>query len=142
MATKTATAAASVAQAQYNVNGATVRNVEYTLNGVSFSAGDVIQMVKVPAGARIVDLTIAFDLLGAAGVSSYTLTGIGDGNDADRYLVSTSVVTSAVVRMAAPAGLGYSYSAEDTIDVTIGTITSGTAATGNVRLSVTYYNSD
>lgn len=142
MATKTATAAQSISPAHYNVNGVTSRVVDYTLNAVSLSAGDVIQMCKVPPGARIIDLTISFDLLGAAGVSSYTLTGIGDGNDADRYMLSQSVVTSAVVRMSVPGGFGYSYSAEDTIDVTIGTVTSGTAATGTVRLSLTYYNAE
>lgn len=142
MATKTATAAQSTVAARYDAVGPVTRVVEYTLNGVSFSAGDVIQMVRVPAGAKFVDFVISWDLLGAAGTSSYTFTGLGDGNDADRYMTSTSAVTSAVVRMSIPGGQGYSYSAEDTIDLTVGTVTSGTAATGTVRLSFTYYNFD
>lgn len=142
MATKTATAAAAVAAAVMNVTGATTRVVEYSLNGVTLSAGDVIQMMKIPSGARVADLAVAFDGLGAAGVQSYTLTGIGDGNDDNRYMLSQSVVTSSVVRMSVPGGFGYSYSAEDTVDITIGTITSGTAATATVRLTMTYYNQD
>lgn len=143
MATKTATAAQSTAPARYDTGpGDITRVVEYTLNGVTLSAGDVIQLAKVPAGAKFVDFVISWDLLGAAGTSSYTFTGLGDGNDADRYMASQSAVTSAVVRMSIPGGQGYAYTAEDTIDLTVGTVTSGTAATGTVRLSFTYYNAD
>jgi len=139
MATKTATAAQSNAPAVFNIKGGITRVIEYTLNGVSLSAGDVIQMVRVPASARIADLILAYD---DSGAQSYTLTGIGDGNSAGRYMASQSAVTSGVVRMSIAAGFGYSYSAEDTIDITIGTVTSGTAASATVRLSLTYYVQD
>lgn len=142
MATLTATAAQANAPAVMNIGGATVREVRYTLNGVALSAGDVIQMLKVPSGARITDLTFAVDAIGGAGTSSYTIGGIGDGNAAGRYLGSFSVVTSVVSRLALPAAFGYSYSAEDTIDITVGTVTSGTAATAIVQLVVHYYNQD
>lgn len=142
MATKTASAAAAVVPALYNVVGATTRVVSYTANGTSLSAGDVIQLCRIPSSARIVDLALIFDNVGAAGVSSYTITGVGDGNDDNRYMLSQSFVTSSVVRMSVPGGFGYSYSAEDTIDVTIGTVTSGTAATAVISLMVTYYNQE
>lgn len=140
MATLTATAAASTSQAQFHVTGPVWRTVEYSLNGLTLSAGDVIQMCKVPSGARIIDMVLTVDGTGAAGVQSYTIGSMGDGNAAGRYLGTLSVVTSLVQRLALVGGFGYSYSAEDTIDITIGTITSGTAATATVRLTLAYTN--
>src|SRR5574337_538993 len=138
MATLTATAAQANAPAVMNI-GPTTREVRYTLNGVALSSGDVIQMLKVPSGARICDMTLIVDAIGGAGTSAYTML-LGDGNATGRYMGSTSVVTSAVIRLALPAGFGYSYSAEDTIDVVVGTVTSGTAATAIVQLVLSYTN--
>lgn len=135
MATFTATAAAANAQAIMNATGVTTRVVQRTIGGTAISAGDVWQMVKVPSGAVVCDLAFAID---AAAAQSYTLTGIGDGNSANRFVASQSAVISQSVRMSLPAGFGYSYSAEDTIDLTWGTVTSGTAATAIVTLVVSY----
>ena len=133
MATFTATAAQSTAPAHYLVNGDIVRNVEYTVPGTALSAGDVIQMVRIPAGARINDIIFAI-----SSTSQYHTVTIGDGNDADRYFTSQSAVLNQVVRMSEVTGFAYSYSAEDTIDITIGTVTSGTAADADLRLIVSY----
>ena len=136
MATKTATAAQSTSPPFLNVNGTVTRNVQYSLGGVTLSAGDVIQMVRVPAGAVINDMTIAI----SSSVQSYTITSIGDDGDADRYFTSQSLVLVQAVRMSVGTGFGYSYSAEDTIDITIGTVTSGTAANADIRMILTYTN--
>lgn len=133
MATFTATAAQSTSPAHYLVNGDIVRNVEYTVPGTALSAGDVIQMVRIPAGARINDIIFAI----SSTSQSHTVT-IGDGNDADRFFASTSAVLVEAVRMSLGGGFAYSYSAEDTIDITIGTVTSGTAADADLRLIVSY----
>lgn len=139
MATITATAADSTAQAMFEVTGYVHRSVDFNLNGRTLSAGDVIQMCKVPAGARVMDMVLLVDNTGAAGVQSYTIGSIGDGNSAGRYLGTSSVVTSLVTRLTPlVGGFGYSYSAEDTIDITIGTVTSGTAATATIRLTFNY----
>lgn len=135
MATLTATAASSTVPAQYNI-GPTVRSVSFNPGGVALSAGDVIQMVRIPKGANIVDMTLAI----SSSVQSYTITGLGDGNSNVRYLASQSLVLIQAVRMSVGSGFGYSYSAEDTIDITMGTITSGTAANCDIRLVVTYTN--
>ena len=134
MATFTASAAESTAPAFYNVNGAVTRTVQRSV-AVALSAGDVYQMLKVPAGAVVSDVTFVVDLFGGGNA---TVT-IGDGNDADRYFASLSTGASGVTRMSLPAGFGYSYSAEDTIDITFSTVTSATAV-GVVRLAVTYTN--
>lgn len=133
MATFTATAAQSTSPAHYIVNGDIVRNVEYTVPGVAFSAGDVVQMVRIPAGARINDMTFII----SSTAQSHTVQ-IGDGNDAARYFASQSAVLVQAVRMSAAGGFAYSYSAEDTIDITISTVTSGTAADADLRLIVSY----
>lgn len=136
MATLTATAAYAVAPAVHAVNRVVQRSVSFNPGGVALSAGDVIQMVKVPRGAVINDMTLCI----SASVQSYTITGLGDGNNTSRYLGSSSLVLVQAVRMSQPGGFGYEYSAEDTIDIVMGTITSGTAANADIRLTLTYTN--
>lgn len=140
MATFTATAAQSTAPAFFNVNGDVTRIISRAVGGTAISAGDVWQMVKIPAGALITDLMVNI----SSTVQSYT-TNIGDGLSAGRYFASQSMVLTQTVRLGdvgtvAIAGLGYSYSAEDTIDITWTTVTSGTAADANVTLLVRYTN--
>lgn len=134
MATLTATAAASTSQAFYAVNGVVCRSISFNPSGTALSAGDVIQMVRIPKGAVVNDMTLAI----SSSVQSYTITGLGDGNSATRYLASQSLVLVQAVRIT--SGFGYSYSAEDTVDITIGTVTSGTAANCDIRLTMTYTN--
>ena len=136
MATLTATAAAANSQAVYRENALVSRHVSFNPGGVALSAGDVIQMVKVPAGAVINDMTVTI----SSSAQSYTITGLGDGNNTTRYLASSSLVLVQAVRMTQPGGFGYSYSAEDTIDIVVGTVTSGTAANADIRLNISYTN--
>lgn len=135
MATLTATAADSATPAKYKVNGDITRVVSYTVNP-ALSAGDVIQMLRVPNGACITGVSFSTDLFGGGNA---TITGVGDGNSANRYIgsVSTSNSLAALVTLTGPGGLGYSYSAEDTIDITIGTVTSASAV-GKLILRVSY----
>ena len=96
------------------------------------SAGDVIQMVPVPKGAQIVDVETLF----TPGAGGPVLTwSVGDGNSTQRY--NTSVSAAVATQLRSVAGLGYSYSADDTIDIVVGAVGSATAA-GSIRLTVTY----
>lgn len=145
MATLTASAAQSTSPALYNVNGMVARSIRVTngANGTTvLSAGDVTRAIKVPQGAIIQDMLVAI----SSTVQSYTVN-IGDGDDADRYFASQSLVLSQVVRLgggtgAIQTGIGYTYSVEDTIDITWTTITSGTAADAVVTLTVFYTNAN
>lgn len=130
MATLTATAAQATVQAKYIENGVIARTCQYTFAAAQ-SAGDVIQMVKVPTGAHVHDVIANWAGLGGGAL---TVT-IGDGNSATRYSGSLSTNVAAVTR--ATAGVGYSYSAEDTIDIVVGTATSATAGV-TCRLTVLY----
>lgn len=141
MATLTASAAQANVPAKYHIKGNITRVVDYSLGATgnpNLSTGDVLQMVRVPAGALILDLRLFVDKLSGG---NYTFT-IGDGLSASRYAGSiSSGSTSALFTMAStgflPSGIGYSYSAEDTIDIVVGTATTATAS-GVVRLIVSY----
>lgn len=134
MATLTATAAASTTPAKYAVNGNITRHVSFRVPGTALSAGDVIQMVRIPAGACINDVVVGISCT----AQSYTVATIGDGGEAGRYFGTQSLVLTQMARMSLPQGFGYSYSVEDTIDIAIGTITSGTAADAEFKLFVSY----
>jgi hypothetical protein len=141
MATLTASAAAANIPAKYAINGVIERIVSYSIGATAnpnLSSGDVLQMVRVPAGACILDVRVMVDALTGG---NYTMT-VGDGNAATRYFGSlSSGSTSALYIMTnaagASSGLGYSYSAEDTIDIVVSTVTTATAA-GVIKLGVRY----
>ena len=141
MATLTATAAQSTVPAKYCVNGVITRVVDYSLGAtgaVNLSTGDVIQMMRVPNGACILDVRLVVDQLSGG---NYTF-GIGDGNSAGRYFTSLSSGSTSSQFIGSnaafqQASVGYSYSAEDTIDITASTVTTATAS-GVLRLVVSY----
>ena len=136
MATLTATAAQSTVPAKFAINRDITRVVSYTCNP-ALSAGDVIQMMRVPAGAQILNLRFWTDLFGGGNA---TITGVGDGVSANRFMGSASTSNSlAAALLLTPQSIGYSYSVEDTIDITIGTVTSASAV-GVLWLSVLYTN--
>lgn len=132
MATYTATAAQANQPPIYNVNGSIDRVVQYTFTS-SATANDVVQMVRVPAGAIIAAVNLAVSY--SAGV---TTVNIGDGNDTSAYGASV-VLSGSVVALTSMTyrGLGRSYSAEDTIDVTIAS-TSAPPGDGKITMRVCY----
>lgn len=135
MATITATAAASNVPAKYAINRNITRVVQYAFTAAQ-SAGDVVQMLRVPSGAVITDLVLWTDAFAGGNI---TVT-VGDGNSTTRYIGSASSSSSlAAALRISQTGFGYSYSAEDTIDISITTVTTATAA-GVVKLGVTYTN--
>lgn len=128
MATITATAAQSNVPAKALVTGVNAVEGVYTIS-TALSNGDVIQMVRVPSGAKIVDVMLVVDHQNSASVFN-----VGDGGDVDRYIASRS--TSGVAQINTLIGLGYSFSAEDTIDIQA-VVTTATAV-GSLRLRVLY----
>lgn len=144
MATLTSTACQTSASGfflsppKYIENGCIARSVNFTF-AVSASAGDIVQMVPIPRGASIADVQL--DVNGGMGATSNVGFTVGDGNSQTRYLTSSTAGAQtgggALFRMNNGAGGGYSYSADDTIDVTIGTIGSMSAQL-SMRLTVLY----
>lgn len=144
MATYTSTAAATNASGffqnppKYIENGVVARSVSFAFT-TSGSAGDIVQMVPVPRGASILDVQL--DVQGGMGATSNVGFTVGDGGSQTRYLLSQTAAAilggGALFRMNNGAGGGYSYSVDDTIDVTIGTIGSMSAQL-SMRLTVLY----
>ena len=80
--------------------------------GQSISAGDVIQMVKVPQGATVVDLKFSTNYVQAS------LT-VGDGLNDARYIAIRSTSAGHVMTPITTAYTPYQYSTDDTIDIFI-----------------------
>lgn len=136
MATFTATAAQSTSPAFYNANGMTSRVVRYT-HPIALSAGDVIQMVRIPNGAVINQVAYGYSI--SAGVVTVNL---GDGNDTSAYAASSVLSVSAVNVVIVATnlrGVGRSYSAEDTIDFVVTTL-SAVPGTTDLMISIMYTN--
>jgi len=135
MATYTATAAEAGVPARFAINGDITRVVDFTMT-TALSAGDVIQMVKVPAGAQI--LSFALGMIDVPTTHSGVITfDIGDGNSASALATTVLLSGTAVSTAMRSTGYGYSYSAEDTIDLKV-TAISAAGASGGLRLSLRY----
>jgi hypothetical protein len=98
---------------------------------------DVFQMVKVPTGAVILDVTLWTDDLESSGTAS--VLAVGDGGAAARF-ITTSAVGQAGGRQAMNVinGVGYAYTVEDTIDVSVTTAPTTGATSGTITLVVIY----
>jgi hypothetical protein len=111
--------------------GLIASSVVYSFTAVSLTAGDVIQLVKVPQGATVVGMLLS------ATQSAGSIT-IGDGVDADRYHSGYAMSVSAGVSGMAGIYVPYTYSTDDTIDATISASVSMSLANGALNLTVLY----
>jgi hypothetical protein len=98
-----------------------------------FATNDVLRVVKVPAGATVLNVTCS----SSAGVGATANLTVGDGDDVDRFITSTAFTASALARLNAHTGHGYKYTADDTIDVVAASIATPTVGT-IVRVTVEY----
>lgn len=115
MATKTSEQCSAGVQPKGIRTGLVAVAATYSLTG-SLSTGDVIQMVKVPAGATLVDLKLKSNVAGAGNGSVVC----GDGVDTDRYIQGYAVsVSAAVATINNLTFRPYTYSADDTIDLLV-----------------------
>jgi|SRR3972149_2088672 len=81
---------------------------------LTINTTDVVQMVKVPLGAIVMDC-----LLETGAFGSNVLASVGDGDAVALYITAQSVAAAALLRKNAVglAGVPKRYAAEDTIDV-------------------------
>ena len=119
MATFTTAHTQSGAAARYTHSGPVVSADKYTI-GLTASATDVVQLVKVQPGARVLNIRTWTNSVGL----SYS---VGDGDDTGKFQNTASAILTAgtvtasatysVVRgLGIGTALGYSYSVADTID--------------------------
>lgn len=119
---------------EFNRNGSALRCVigTYVLSGSEASA-DVVQMVKVPKGA-IVDIFHSYIKWEDCG-TTFTFD-VGDGSDDDRYcsgVVGGTASTTLTTTFEESVAVGtfkaeFEYTAADTIDLTLDTVSTPTAA--------------
>jgi len=106
--------------------------------GTALVANDILQMVPVPRGAKITDISIQ-----ASGSLGSTLTAeIGDGSLTNRFQSAAAFGQGAagLNRMTAGSAgtaLGYQYTVNDTVDIKIATAAAGT--TGQTVTCVVEY---
>lgn len=128
MATFTANAAQAAVQPKGLRVGLVAVTAFYSIAAAP-SAGDIIQMVKVPANA-----TPVFLQFGCTNNTPSFIMEVGDGINTARYRsVATYSIGIGLVlaqaNIAVPAA-PYTYSAEDTIDFFISTVTASNATIG------------
>ena len=111
--------------------GIVASSVVYSFTAVSLTAGDVIQLVKVPQGATVVGMYLS------ATTSAGSIT-IGDGVDTDRYHSGYQMSVSAGVSGMTGIYVPYTYSTDDTIDATVSASVSMSLANGAINFTVLY----
>lgn len=128
-----------VASTVQSRGGTTIVSVHGTYElAAALVADDVIQMVKIPAGARIVDMTLAADDLDS-NVSPAIVLAVGDGTTADRFITGSTIGQgSGIQKLNQVDGMGYVYTAADTIDVKVTTGPATGATSGTINLTVVY----
>ena len=117
-----------------------VREAVYTLTAALVEA-DVIKMVPVAAGERVVDLQLISEDLDTHVSPTITLD-VGDGVDTDRYIDGSTVAqTGGFERFGAglatdaeAIAANYKYTEADTIDVIVSAAVATGATTGTIRV--------
>lgn len=117
-----------------------IREAVYTLTA-ALAAADVVQMIPVAAGERVVDLHLVVEDLDTSGSPAIVLD-VGDGDDADRYIDGStkgqtggiSTYGEGVASDAAAIAINKLYTAADTIDVTVATAPHTGATAGTIRV--------
>ena len=104
----------------------------------ALALNDVMEMVKVPAGATVLDVILHTDDLDTNGTPTITLD-VGDGADADYFLSASQVArTGGVARADAATFKPKTYVAEGLIQVTVSAAPATGATSGDVELTVLY----
>lgn len=125
MATKTATKIGAAFQPKgLRVGLVAATGIWSAAATLSLSAGDVIQMLEIPAGATVVYLALT-------GGSGDALITVGDTVSTNRYISSvTQSSAQPTIRTISTVLAPYTYSVDSTIDITVGTVSIGTITGG------------
>lgn len=102
----------------------------------ALEADDILQVVKVPSGFRVLEVILSTTDLDTNGTPTITFD-VGDGGDVDRYIDGTTAPQAGgIARLDSIAGAGYRYTEADTIDVKVASAVATGATTGTVKLTV------
>lgn len=102
-------------------------------HGLTLAQNDIIQMVKIPLGAIVMDCVVESGNLG-----SNVLVAVGDEDDPNRYITGANHASAAVTRrnQTDKVGVPYRYTAEDTVDINL--YNANPADNVAIRLDVLY----
>jgi hypothetical protein len=113
----------------------------YIATGSSLIINDVIQMVKVPIGARILQIDLYSTDLDSDSTPAVTLS-VGDGTTPARFITASTVgqaggnIHFPSVSTTTAAGVGYQYTVNDTIDIAVTAAPTATATTFHFHMNV------
>lgn len=109
--------------------------------GTAFVINDVVQMLKIPAGARVTDMVLSTSDIDT-NVSPLITISVGDGSVTNRYINASTVgQTGGTVRMGSGITtntMAFTYTVLDTIDLLIAAAPGTGTATGTLTLAVAY----
>jgi hypothetical protein len=115
----------------------------YTITGSLLVINDVIQMVKVPIGARVLSIDLYTTDLDSGATPAVTLA-IGDGSTTARFITASTVgQAGGYIRFPSDsattaAGVGYQYTVNDTIDILVVAAPQTTATTFSFKMNVLF----
>jgi hypothetical protein len=133
MATFQASLAEAGVPARYQEKGVFAVVSTYTAPASGAPAGgDTIQMMKVQAGVTVIDAFMVFNDMSTAVDATFV---VGDGGETNRFIVSTDV--DAAAGHARMTKFPHTYTADDTIDITIGG--AATALTSAAKVTLVVY---
>jgi hypothetical protein len=130
--TYVATKAGSGQMAKTLPQGVYVESSTYALTG-ALVVNDVIQMLKVNAGTTVLATTLITDDLDSGGSPAVVLA-VGDGTTAGRFITGSTVAQAGGIQATNAAGVPYTYTVDDTVDVKCTTAPATGATTGNITL--------
>lgn len=132
MATYSSDKVSSLVPARVVHAGVTSEIAFYSASG-TFSAGDVIQMVKVEPGAQVVDVRVYGNTLATSGGATLS---VGDGGDSGRYIATATVGATVVGSLNKEGGVNYEYTVADTVDVLVAAVGGDPTAQSVVKVIV------
>jgi hypothetical protein len=111
--------------------------VSYSIATTELELDDIVQMVKVPAGATVYDVILVSTDVDTNGTPTAKFD-VGDGADDDYYIAASTIPQAGgIVRSNALTAKPKTYTVDDTIDLHVDTA-AATAAAGTVSLTVIY----
>jgi hypothetical protein len=137
MATTQSARAASTVQQRADVGPFVIVDSLTHALAANVTADDIIELIKVPRGARIQEVVMTITDMDTHGSPTLAFE-VGDGGDTDRFITSSALgTTGGTVRINSLVGLNYQYTADDTIDIKWNTA-AATFAAGSFSIVVMY----
>lgn len=134
--TVTSSKVASTVQARGGTGLTSVHGTYEITANTQTQLADVFQMVKVPKGARIVNVILGTDDIDTG---TALVLDVGDGTVTDRFIDGATIgQTGGVAYLNEVDGIGYVYTADDTIDVICQVAAQTPVTSGTINLTVVY----